>query len=294
MPFAAQFRATYETAIKPAVSEAGDRFGTKITCRRGDEIIGPGSINREIVSSIYMVDAVIADLTGNNPNVFYELGIAHCMGNKTVMITQDIAGAPFDVSAYRLIRYDATPEGLAALRSELTGAVLEILAGRVHQASNPVEDFVPIRYTNVVIRFEDIVRHERQVEKEVWLIQPNMEVDLKLFRHVIKDNIERRSINYRYLVPDTRSVRRNLQRLREVLGVDEAAWKRVSVRVLHPKMVESEVVIFDAHSTLEKVFLMSSPDEEHPFWFRIRTSRASALVERYEELWHDASDCSMT
>jgi len=291
MPFAAEFRATYEAAIKPAVSQAAGKFGTSITCLRGDEIIGPGSITREIVSSIYTADVVVADLTGNNPNVFYELGIAHCMGNKTVMITQNIAGIPFDVSAYRLIRYDATPEGLAALHSELAGAVLEILAGRIRQASNPVEDFVPIRYTNVVIRFEYLVRHECQVGSEVWLIEPNIEVDLKLFRHAIKENIERRSINYRYLLPNTKSILRNIKRLREVLGVSEDAWKRVAVRVINPHMVESEVVIYDAHTELEKVFLMSSP-EEHPFWFRIRGSRASALIERYEDLWHDASDCS--
>jgi hypothetical protein len=294
MPFAQQFRATYETAIKPAVSEAADGFGAMITCRRGDEIVGPGSITREIVSSIYTADVVIADLTGNNPNVFYELGIAHCMGNKTVMITQNIDDVPFDVSAYRLIRYNPSLDGLTALRLELAGAVSEILAGRVRQASNPVEDFVPIRYSNVVIRLEDLVRHECQVASEVWLIEPSIEVDLKLFRHVIKENIERRSINYRYLVPETTSVLRNIRRLRDVLGVDEAAWKRLAFRVIHPKMVESEVVIYDAHTQLEKVFLMSSPEEEHPFWFRIRGSRARALIERYEELWQDASDPSTT
>ncbi|HEY6393292.1 MAG TPA: hypothetical protein VIX89_18565 [Bryobacteraceae bacterium] len=294
MPFAARFRATYDIAIKLAVSEAADKLGIKITCRRGDEIIGPGSITREIVNSIYTADVVIADLSGNNPNVFYELGIAHCMGNKTVMITQDIAAVPFDVSPYRLIRYDATPEGLAVVRSELTVAVLEILEGRVQQASNPVEDFVPIRYTNIVCRFEDLVRHERQVGNEVWLIEPNIDADLKLFRHAIKENIERRSINYRYLLPDTKSILRNMKRLRDVLGVDEDAWKRVAVRVINPHMVESEVVIYDAHTELEKVFLRSSPEEEHQFWFRMRGSRASALIERYEDLWHDASDCSMT
>lgn len=294
MPFAAQFRATYDVAIKPAVSEAARKLGIKVTCRRGDEIIGPGSITREIVNSIYTADVVIADLSGNNPNVFYELGIAHCMGNKTVMITQSIAGVPFDVSAYRLIRYEATPEGLAELHSELAGGVLEILAGRVREASNPVEDFVPIRLTNIVSRFDDLVRHERQVENEVWIIEPNIEGDLKLFRNTIKENIERRSINYRYLLPDTKSILRNIKRLRDVLGVDEDAWKRVAVRVINPHMVESEVVIYDAHTELEKVFLRSSPEEEHPFWFRIRGSRASALIERFEDLWHDASDYSMT
>src|SRR5258708_30309226 len=144
---------------------------------------------------------------------------------------------------------------------------MEILGGRVKQATNAVEDFVPIRYTNIVIRLEDLVRHECQAGSDVWLIEPNFEVDLKHFRHVIKENIERRSINYRYLVPDTKSVLRSIGRLREVLGVGKEAWKRIAVRVVDAHMVESEVVIYDAHSKLEKVFLMSSPEEDHPFCF---------------------------
>ncbi len=290
MPFSTELRETYHAAIKPAIAEAADRFGIHIICLRGDEIVGPGSITREIVSSIYTANVVIADLTGNNPNVFYELGIAHCMGNKTIMVTQNLTGVPFDVSAYRLIRYDPAPSGLEAPRSELTRAVLEVLTGGAHQASNPVEDFVPTRYTNVVIRLEDLMVLESQVASEVWLIEPSVEVDLKLFRNVIKENIEKRSVNYRYLIPNTKAVQRNAKRLREVLGVTEHAWKRVTVRVVDPHMVESEVVIYDAHSDREQVFLMSSPEDAHPFWFRIRGSRATAIVERYESLWHDASE----
>src|SRR5580658_3641169 len=121
MPFSAELKSVYE-AIKTAIADAGVRLGRTISCHRGDEIADTGSIAREIINSIFHADVVVADLSGNNPNVFYELGVAHSMGNKTIMITQACEAVPFDVNAYRFIKYQASPEGLTALRSELVAS----------------------------------------------------------------------------------------------------------------------------------------------------------------------------
>jgi hypothetical protein len=54
---------------------------------------------------------VIADITGENPNVFYELGIAHTLGKEVIIITQEtMKPVPFDVGHVRYIRYSLTPE----------------------------------------------------------------------------------------------------------------------------------------------------------------------------------------
>ena len=45
------------------------------------------------------------------------------------MITQDLVGVPFDVNAYRLIRYEPTAAGLARLRVDLAGAVAVVATG---------------------------------------------------------------------------------------------------------------------------------------------------------------------
>jgi len=294
MPFAPEFREVYDEAIRLAADDVASRSDRVIVCRRGDDIVSPGSVTREIVGSIYSADVVIADLTGNNPNVFYELGVAHTLGNKTIMITQDLSGVPFDVSAYRLIRYDPSATGLARLRASLGATIEAVVTGEGRQPDNPVQDSIPIRISSLIARNEDLVALETQVCTSVWVIQPTFETDLKLYRDAIKENIENRCVCYRYLVPDTPKVLRGLTRLREALAVDDTAWQRIDVRLVETHMIESEVVIYDESTSREQVFLMSSPDEEHPFWYRIRGTRARAIHERYEALWHELSKPART
>lgn len=62
---------------------------------------------------------VIADCTGKNPNVFYELGIAHALGKPVFMCAQNIADIPFDINYIRSFIYEDTKEGLLALQNSL-------------------------------------------------------------------------------------------------------------------------------------------------------------------------------
>ena len=67
----------------------------------------PQNILKDIIKPMYEADFIIADLTGLNPNVMYELGIAHCFGKKTIVITQDeLSSLPFDLKQYRATNYD--------------------------------------------------------------------------------------------------------------------------------------------------------------------------------------------
>ena len=67
----------------------------------------PQNILKDIIKPMYEADYIIADLTGLNPNVMYELGIAHCFGKKTIVITQDdLSLLPFDLKQYRAMSYD--------------------------------------------------------------------------------------------------------------------------------------------------------------------------------------------
>ena len=133
MPFADGFREVYENVYKRVCEEKG------IRCWRVDERLGPGSITRDIVEGIFDADLIIADLTGQNPNVFYELGIAHSAGNKTIMTTQSIGDIPFDIANYRIIEYEQTISGARQLYKDLAGAIDDLLAA-MERANNPVQD----------------------------------------------------------------------------------------------------------------------------------------------------------
>lgn len=85
---------------------------------RADRIARPRRITDAIVQAILSSDLVVADLTGANPNVFYEVGLAHAAGCDVVLVTQDRA-IPFDVSVERAVRYKQSVRGLSRLAKEL-------------------------------------------------------------------------------------------------------------------------------------------------------------------------------
>ena len=88
--------------IKEAVRELG------YEAVRADEIAEPGSITSQIMQRIFDDDLVVADLTGHNANVFYELSVRHAVGKPFVQIITEGQDIPFDVQGMRLIFYDLT------------------------------------------------------------------------------------------------------------------------------------------------------------------------------------------
>jgi nucleoside 2-deoxyribosyltransferase len=73
----------------------------------------------DILRSIHEADYIIADLTEQNPNVYYELGLAHATGKPIILITQNIGKLPFDLRHQRVIEYSDTAAGAAQLSTVL-------------------------------------------------------------------------------------------------------------------------------------------------------------------------------
>ncbi|RQW03493.1 DUF1566 domain-containing protein [candidate division KSB1 bacterium] len=136
MPFKEEMKAVYDDAIKPAIEQAG------FASLRVDELKGSFNINRKIIEYIFTSDAILADLTSWNPNVFYEMGVGHAIGNKTIMIIQKKNELPFDVKTYRVIQYEQTKPGLERLKSHIVDH-LECIDDWCKEPTNPVQDFKP-------------------------------------------------------------------------------------------------------------------------------------------------------
>ncbi|MDX9954940.1 MAG: hypothetical protein RBT75_12625 [Anaerolineae bacterium] len=137
MPFNDELSQVYEDAIKPAVEQAG------LKCVRVDEIPGSGNIVRRIVESVHEARIIIADLTGKNANVFYELGMAHALGNNVIVLAQNIKeDVPFDVHTYKVIEYKRAWGEDRRLREKLVQAIQTLDEWGAHP-SNPVQDFLP-------------------------------------------------------------------------------------------------------------------------------------------------------
>jgi hypothetical protein len=83
----------------------------------------------EVWSAMFNAYIVIAECTGRNPNVFYELGIAHTLNKPGILITQNIDDVPFDIRQLRHIEYQNTTEGYIDLEKNLEKAIVSLMYG---------------------------------------------------------------------------------------------------------------------------------------------------------------------
>jgi len=79
--------------------------GLGFLCLRGDEEFISGDILTHVVKNIVKARLIIANITGRNPNVLYELGIAHALNKPTIIISKNLSDAPFDIKTKYMILY---------------------------------------------------------------------------------------------------------------------------------------------------------------------------------------------
>lgn len=112
-----------------------------IEVRRADEIYGTSPIYDDIVKEIQEASIVIVDISDKNPNVFYELGIAHTLKQKrTVIITQDdFSDTPFDIRHFRIINYENSIDGKTKFDLKFESTLLNLLNDRRESFKNEFE-----------------------------------------------------------------------------------------------------------------------------------------------------------
>lgn len=125
MPFTEELTRIYSAIIKPSVEVP--KFG--LVCRRADDVKSNKAIIQDIWKSLCEARLVIADLSGLNPNVMYELGMAHTLGKETILIYQRAADVrfPFDLAHIRRIEYDNDALGGKNLERELKETIKSVL-----------------------------------------------------------------------------------------------------------------------------------------------------------------------
>jgi hypothetical protein len=128
MPFSDNIvKTAYDCVVKPVF----DRMEIKI--RKADEIWTVNPLYDDIIKEIQVASVVVVDISGKNPNVFYELGVAHTIKQqKTIILTHDeFASTPFDVAHFRIIKYADTIESSKRLEKELESTIKTITSDRL-------------------------------------------------------------------------------------------------------------------------------------------------------------------
>jgi hypothetical protein len=98
-----------------------------LSIRRADDLFTAHSLMSDVWEGICGARALIADCTGRNPNVFYEIGLAHVVGKPLVLITQKSEDVPFDIAQFRYIQYDYTPPAMRVFEQRLRDTLKEAL-----------------------------------------------------------------------------------------------------------------------------------------------------------------------
>lgn len=122
MPFGGWSDNYYETVYVPAIEAAG-----LVACR-ADDLYRPSTIIHDIWAYTQSAKLILADLSGKNANVFYELGLAHALAKPAVLITESMDDVPFDLRALRILDYNKNePRWGEVLQEKITSAIKEVV-----------------------------------------------------------------------------------------------------------------------------------------------------------------------
>jgi formylglycine-generating enzyme required for sulfatase activity len=169
MPFKEVPYAVYRDAIRPVCEAAG------YECKRADDHKGPYNIHRIIIELLFKSDVIIADLSKWNPNVFYEMGVAHAIGNKTIMIIQEGQELPFDIKNYNCIFYENTPARLEKLKQDILECLEQRHEWQKHR-TNPVQDYQPDNFLISQDEISTSQKRNKEQERIMAFMAPSLEL----------------------------------------------------------------------------------------------------------------------
>lgn len=131
-----EIRKNADEVLEYIINPVCDSFGYSVV--RADKMTNSGLITKAIIEQIISADLVIADLTGSNPNVFYELAIRHSYRKPAIQIIKGDVNIPFDIANMRTISYETTLSGADLAKKDIEAMMQAIENGEtVH---NPVSE----------------------------------------------------------------------------------------------------------------------------------------------------------
>lgn len=221
-----KFDGVYKGIIVPAIQEAG------YEPIREDISATPGSIPKSIVKKLAESQMVVADLTGINPNVFYELGIRHVLSKSgTVLIINKGETIPFDNASHRVIQYTNELADLDDIHQQIVTAIVN-RENNIENADNIVHDTFPQFPIDFISFFEQSAQDNKYNE-----LQKNLS-------ELTKENKRLRNmLASRGIMDDVANVR--IQRsVKEIIAEAKFALQKSGKEVLihlHQFMANNEI-----------------------------------------------------
>lgn len=205
MPFSGWFNSYYVEIYCPAIREAG------LIPIRADDLYRPSNIVDDIWESTRNAKVILADLTGKNPNVFYELGLAHALTKPAILITQEMEDIPFDLRSLRIIEYDRNLHNWGdMLKEKIIKAIEECIEDpdrAIPTTFMEVKKNSSGERSEADVAFMQLSREVDSIKREIRTIQPSNSTNLsgimssaeQIIRNELKKGSSREEIKSRLL-----------------------------------------------------------------------------------------------
>jgi hypoxanthine phosphoribosyltransferase len=150
-------RFIYRDIIRAAIEK---KFGSKSNGADGPIVpvmlqideVSPGAITHDMIRNIAKSDLVIVDITGANPNVFYELGVRHTLSpSATILMCQVDHEIPFDIGSYSCVKYEPKLDGIQEAIEKLIDALDRVYS----PPESPQDSLVFDALGNISISFSE-------------------------------------------------------------------------------------------------------------------------------------------
>lgn len=151
----------YDGIIVPALRKV---FGDDVAVMREVDNRNPGAITRDLVQHIAEADICIVDVTGQNPNVFFELGIRYALRKSTtLLLKQPDTVIPFDITNYRWVEYSPLYHGVEQAISDIVDTIRIVLS----RGSSASDSLVFEVYPKLLVSIPGVIE-ERGVFASGW------------------------------------------------------------------------------------------------------------------------------
>ena len=285
MPLIDDLKAVYFDAILPEVKEA---FGALCQCSKADDQRKPGMITEKVVEYLLNADLVIAVLADPrernsiNPNVMYELGIAHSFRKPTLLVADTTNGLPFDLLSVEAIQVDFSRfrdedqrpaflmELRRALRVSLKSSAVRDDLGRARIPSNPIT--TQLSGAQIFVEdlpwlwgYSDVLKREREANS-IWEITRDLFWGAEpLFFASIKAAIRDERKHY-FMVPEGEGIHRKVAAIKNQLLHDQITESEIE-RLLHFVEIDPKhfllwpisIVLYDADLVTSRGGIICEP-----------------------------------
>lgn len=184
MPFGGWLDDYYKNIYCPAIKTAG------LVPRRADDLYRPSTIVNDIWELTKKAKIILADLTGKNPNVLYELGLAHAIAKPAILVTETMDDIPFDLRSLRIIVYDKNaPDWGGILQKNIELAIKEILLSPLKSVPST---FLKVKETD---KAAPISPHEKEIieiKQELALLRREIRRSEPALAHRISSGLQPR------------------------------------------------------------------------------------------------------